>query len=330
MVEPVQEESKFDKKVRTSMMKSYVSPLAEEDMRGKTIQIYSVGILESMQKMMLSGTITEEAAAIAERSVFEYIDGATTIENGPGFQVLKDIIVAEKGQTQSMEEMFGIEREKEIVGVSMIPKTSYQKSDGCMFKILRKVALFLQDNACLKGKTVDDSRAALQKLTEDKTRAIAAKRLCLHQKREQVTDLMTKKNRLEKEKKEIDDRMETKALETGKLQEMMETTVGRLSEQLPTDGGDSGERGNMLGYLESMKQAAKKALDEMMKIDKKELAIISQTIKETDASIAKYKQPQDDASVEEVRTFIMHRQCVLLFYLIMGGRWSRRVMYSQS
>ena len=276
--------------LRAVLLAAYTAPLSEEHLRAKPLQVFSIAVLEGMQKAMLQRVMTSaEAGEAAEKALEKHLKRHYGDDEPRGVRVLLDVIAAEKSGSSSMETYFGVDGPPQVVMgdiVSLQHKLEDEGTDGCVFKILRRLNAFLQAYPFLRGKNMDESKELLKQAIEERIKQLLAKRLVLashrqgaHKELDEALDgLRGQKKDLEREKRQIREKIEEKTLSVDKLQSQMEEAMSALTEGLPADGGDTGERGTMLRHLETMKFASRQALDEMIKMDKREFAVLDEQI----------------------------------------------------
>jgi hypothetical protein len=241
--------------------------------------------------------------------------------------MLRQIITAEKGDNKSMESLLGFvekEEDQQIVfgeKLGVVSKTSAMgKTDGCIFKILRKINYFMQEHPFLSGKTAEESKANLKKVMEEKLKFMLGRRvLCMTNNKgmqsklvEEMEEMKARKKALEKEKRGIRDKIENKSAEMDKLQTKMDETISLLTQNLPEDGGEGGERGHMLNHLATMKRASNMALEEMVAIDKKEFGVLEQKIEAMEEQLKEKKEALKDCDTIMGEDAL--RECVAEIY----------------
>ena len=321
-------EAQVSKKLYAMLMKSYLAPLSDENLKGKAMQIYSIAVLEGMQMMMLEKPMgTLEASELAEEAVFGHMESLyKEAHYKDGCYMLRQIIACEKSN-RPMESLLGfVETENEqpiILGekLGIVCKTSIlNKTGGCIFKILRKINCFMQEHSFMSGKTAEESKVLLKRMTDDKIKFMLGRRVvCMTTNKgaqskmgEEMDELKASKRAMEKEKRGIRDKIEAKSVEMDKLHTKMDETIAMLTQSLPEDGGEGGERTHMLNYLATMKRASNMALDEMVAVDKKEFGMLEQRLEEIEQAIKEKKEEM--TACELLMGEDALRECVAAIY----------------
>ena len=276
------------------MTSAHVGPVLDENMNATCVQIFSIALLENMQKAVSNcpwqysengGNERVEgstrALAALERRINE-LDSEATHE---GFRVLKGILTAERSGV-TMEAHLGFVPHA-IMGQSVgcvSMSTSKVLTNNCLFLILRKVnaLLLMQEVGFMRGKDSKEAMEWLEKAKHESKMAVLLKRSAMvgksaNRKKEiaqALEELKAEKKRLDLQRKNVQQSMDEKAMAMEKLKDKIEQTWGMLTSGRQEEDVDQ----TMLELMQTMKQNSEQALREATDMQKKELRQVEERL----------------------------------------------------